>query len=237
VGEDAEESPYSFKPWISTLPALRLAPEEAKTAKITMRVPQDASPGGHYGVVRFTGAAPDIEDTGVALSASIGTLVLVNVSGDIVTKASIEEFFAAQNSQKKGFFERGPITFVERIKNEGSVHVKPTGTLRITSTFGKEVAVLSINELGGNILPNSTRRFEQQLDKSRLFGKYSVEANIQYNGQTLSGTITFWVIPYKLIAIILGVLLVLIVALRKGIKRYNKMIINKSQNQKSKKGK
>lgn len=237
LDEDAEPSPYSFKEWVEELPELRLAPQEAKAAKITLNVPQNASPGGHYGVVRYTGTAPDIDATGVALSASIGTLVLINVSGDVVTKANIDEFFSLQNGKRKSFFETGPVTFVERIKNEGSVHVKPLGTLRITNMFNKEVAVLSVNEKGGNILPQSTRKFEQTLEKSRLFGRYNVEANIQYSGQNLSGTMTFWVIPYKLIAIVLGIIIILIAILRVVLKRYNRMIVRKAQGGNKKSGK
>jgi hypothetical protein len=229
LDENAEPSPYSFKGWTGPLPELNLAPGEAKSAKISLTVPQDAAPGGHYGVVRYTGTAPDIDETGVALSASIGTLVLINVSGNVTYDAKIEEFFTMQNGKRKGFFETGPISFIERIKNQGSVHIKPIGTIRITNTFGKEVAVLSVNETGGNILPGSIRRFEQQLDKKFLIGRYTAEANIQYNGQNMTSFLTFWVIPYKLIAIILGVLILLFVIFRTGIKRYNRMIIKKAQ--------
>ncbi len=227
--ENAEPTPYTFKPWVAPIADVTIAPQEQKTITVTLNVPKDASPGGHYGVIRFTGLAPGLEDTGVSLSASIGTLVLLNVSGPVVKDLVFEEFFASQNGEKKGFFEKGPITFVERLKNKGTVHLKPLGTLRITNMFGKEVAVLAVNENGGNILPASVRRFEQQLNKSRLFGKYNVEANIQYEGKNVTGNISFWVIPYKLIAIILGGLLIAIVALRKGLKAYNRRIIKKAQ--------
>lgn len=229
LDNDSEPSPYSFKGWASSLPKLQLASQEAKTAKITLNVPKDAAPGGHYGVVRFTAAAPDIEETGVALSASIGTLVLVNVSGEVTTKAKFEELFVSQNGKKGSFFENGPITFTERIKNEGSVHFKPTGTVRITNMFGKEVGVLSVNEKGGNILPSGVRKFEQQLKKNWMIGRYSATVDVQYSGQTISGNITFWVIPYKLISMVLGGLILLIVVLKKSIKKYNKMIINKAK--------
>lgn len=233
--ESPEPNPYSFKAWAQPMADLSVIPQEVKTATVTLNVPADATPGGHYGVVRFTAVPPELEGTGVALSASIGTLVLINVTGDVVRKASIVEFVTLQNGQHKSFFETGPINLMERVRNEGSVHIKPTGTLRITNMFNKEVAVISINEKGGNILPGSIRRFEQQLSKPRLFGRYKVEANIQYGGDPLSQTLTFWVIPYKLIALVLGMLLITIAALRIGVKRYNRHIISKAQNGKSKK--
>lgn len=229
IDQDAEPSPYSMKSWVSQISEVRLSSEEAKTAKVTLNVPKNASPGGHYGVIRFTGTAPDIDSTGVALSASIGTLVLVNVSGEIKTSAKFEDFFTAQNGKRGGFFENGPITITQRIKNEGSVHIKPTGTVRVTNMLGKEVGVMSINEKGGNILPTGIRKFEQQLKKRWMIGKYSIEANVQYSGKTITDSISFWVIPYKLISMVLGGLIIVFVVLRKGLKRYNQMIINKAK--------
>ena len=203
-----------------------------KTAKVTIVVPQSASPGGHYGVIRFSAVPPEVEGDAVSLSASIGTLVLLNVSGDVVKKASVEELYTAQNDEKKNFFEKGPITLGLRIKNEGSVHIKPEGTLRVTDTFGRETAVLSVNELGGNILPDSIRKFEQQLDKSMLFGRYTVTADVQYDGGNLTKSINFWVIPYKQVAIASGLLILLFVALRTGVRRYNRYIVQKARNDK-----
>lgn len=230
--ENAEPSPYSFKPWVQSIPDINLAAKEAKTTEVSIQVPQNASPGGHYGVIRFSAVAPELEDQGVALSASVGTLVLINVSGELVNKASLTEIYTAQNGQKRSFFETGPITFVERIRNEGNVHFKPIGTLRITNMFGKEVKVLSVNEPGGNVLPQSTRRFEQELSSKRLFGRYKVEANIQYNGQNLESTMSFWVVPYKTVTLVIGVGILLFMVLRTGIKRYNSHIIKKASKSK-----
>jgi hypothetical protein len=227
IGNTAEPSPYTFKPWVQSITRLTLAPEEQKVTRVTIVIPKDASPGGHYGVVRFSGIPSELDGTGgVSLSASLGSLVLINVSGDVVKKASIAELYTAQNNKKSGFFEQGPITFGLRVRNEGNVHIKPDGTMRVTNIFGKEVQVLPVNELGGNILPKSIRKFEKQFGEGkRLFGKYTVEANVHYDGKTLTQSESFWVIPYKQIAIALGILLLLIVIVRSGIKRYNARII------------
>jgi hypothetical protein len=231
----AQPSPYSIKGWVGPLTDLRLVPQEVKTEVVTLNVPTDASPGGHYGVVRFTAVPPELEGTGVSLSASIGSLVLVRVSGNVVDKASFADFYTSQNGKKRSFFEHGPITFIERLKNDGNVHFKPTGTVRVTNLFGGEVAVLSINDKGGNVLPASIRRFEQKLDHKRLFGRYKAEAVVQYSGKSLSQSISFWVIPYKLIAIILGTLLILIAAGRTALRRYTKRAVKKAMGEKDKK--
>lgn len=222
---NAEPSPYTFKPWVKDISDLRLAPGETKTAVIQVDVPQDASPGGHYGVVSFTAKPTDLDETGVALSAVIGTLVLLNVSGDVRIDAALESFALLQNGNEKSFFEYGPITFVERIKNNGNVHFKPTGELRITDTFGKEVAKFALNEQGGNVLPASIRRFEQTLDKKNLFGRYKAQLSVTYaDGKTLNETRTFWVVPYKIVAAVILGLILLILIIRLLTKRYKKHI-------------
>ena len=93
--------------------------------------------------------------------------------------------------------------------------------------FGKEVGSFQLNEQGGNILPGSIRRFEQTLDKKLLFGKYTLEADVVYGSQNtiLSDSVSFWVIPYKLIAlVVLGIALLIFF-----IRRYNRYIVKKAQ--------
>ena len=225
---NAEPSPYSIKGWARAIPEVRLVSQEVKATTITLDVPADASPGGHYGVVRYTAAPPELEGTGVALSASIGSLVLIKVSGDVKESAKFEEFFTTQSGKRKSFFEYGPITFVERVKNEGNVHFKPIGTVRITNMFGKEAGVLTINEKGGNVLPASIRKFEQTLNSKWMFGRYNAEANIQYAGKNISGSLSFWVIPYKLIAVVLGGLIALFLAIRWFLRKYVQRAISKA---------
>ncbi len=231
--EEGESSPYSVKEWISTIPEVTLNSGEQKPVTITLSVPGDASPGGHYGVVRFTGTPPGLEGTGVSLSASIGQLILVNVSGDVTESAKIAEIFASQNNERSGWFEYGPITIVERIENTGNVHIKPSGTVRVTNMFGQETASFSLNEKGGNVLPSSIRKFEQQLDKKLLFGRYTIQVDAVYGSDSkiTTGSSTFWVIPYKLILMATAAI-VLIIFL---IKRYNRHIVKKASKKSGKK--
>jgi hypothetical protein len=222
-----EESPYSIKSWIVSIPAITLKKGEQKSVKVTLRVPDNASPGGHFGVIRFTGTPPELEDTGVSLSASVGTLMLVNVSGDTTEQAVISEMYTAQNGKKRNMFEYGPVTIAERITNTGNVFFKPTGSIRVSNMFGREVTTFALNENGGNVLPGSTRKFEQELSDKLLFGRYTVQADVVYGERNtiVSDSITFWVIPYKLIALVI-LAIVLIVFF---VQRYNRYIVKKAQ--------
>ncbi len=222
-----EESPYSIKSWIVSIPTITLKTGEQKSVKVTLRVPDNASPGGHFGVIRFTGTPPELEDTGVSLSASVGTLMLVNVSGNTTESAEVSELFTSQNGKRRSIFEYGPVMITERIKNTGNVFFKPSGTVRVSNIFGREVETFSLNENGGNVLPGSTRKFEQELSNKLLFGRYTVQADVVYGEKNniVSDSMTFWVIPYKLIAIFLGGVLLLVIF----VKRYNQYIVNKAQ--------
>ena len=235
--ENADQTPFSIRSWISSVPNLDLAAGEAKTAKITLNVPKDASPGAHFGVIRFTAVAPEAEDSGVALSASIGTLVLANVSGRVKTSAILEEIYTSQSGNKKVLFEYGPVTFTERIKNTGNVYFKPVGNLRIKNMFGKEIANLGVNEKRGNVLPGTIRRFEQSISNKYMFGRYTADLSVLYgdSNQQLSGQLTFWVIPFKLIAITLGLAIVAFFGFRQIGRSYKKRLIKQIDKQNNKK--
>lgn len=231
--EEAESSPYSVKDWVSTIPEVTLKSGEQKPVTITLSVPGNASPGGHYGVVRFTGTPPGLEGTGVSLSASIGQLILVNVSGNVTESARIAEIFASQNNERSGWFEYGPITIVERIENTGNIHIKPSGTVRVTNMFGQETASFSLNEKGGNVLPGSIRKFEQQMDKKLLFGRYTIQVDAVYGSESkiTTGSSTFWVIPYKLILMAIAAIILIVFLVR----RYNRHIVKKANKKTGKK--
>jgi hypothetical protein len=243
---DEEESPYSLKNWISPLPSLLLNPKELKKLPVTIKVPTNAAPGGYYGVVRFTATAPELDDTGVSLSASLGALILVRVNGAAKEELSIESFTvntvpggifdAKANGTPKNLFESLPIQFVERIRNSGNVHEQPAGQVVIKNMFGKKVAAQNVNLPPRNILPGSIRKFSQPLDKSvignnRFFGRYTAELKITYgpDKKTITKTTTFWVIPVGLIIGAVVALIALFIAFRVMIKRYNRAVIRKAQ--------
>lgn len=224
--KDDEESPYSIKNWLSTIPSSTLAPQQQATFDVVIDVPKNASPGGHYGVVRYTGTPAGPEGSGVTLSASIGTLFLVNVSGDVQESAKISDLFSARDGKKRSLFEYGPVGIVTKIQNTGNVHIKPKGTIRITNMLGNTVQENQFNPKGGNVLPQSTRKFDELINKKLLFGRYTIQADITYgeNNTIISNQANFWVIPYKLIAL----LIVLVVGIFFAVKWYNKFIVKRA---------
>ena len=228
--DDTQETSYGLKDWVGPVADLTLKAQEVREVEVPLNVPADASPGGHYGVIRFSGVPPDQRDTGLSLSASIGPLVLLTVSGDINEQAAVEEFSVSQDGQSGNQFSSGPLTISERIANIGNVHVKPIGVVKIKNLFGQEVASLPVNEAGGNVLPDSVRKFEQALAKTPLLGRYTADLELTYgDNQTLAATTTFWAVPYQWLAIALVGLIVLVVVLRFGLRSYKRSVISHNQ--------
>lgn len=210
----AERSPYSIIDWVEPLTQLTLKPQEIKSLPITIHVPANASPGGYYGVIRFTATPGELDQSGVALSASLGALIFIRVNGDANESMNIEELFAEKDGRRGIFFDSQPITFVQRIKNTGNVQEQPVGLLKVSDMFGNTIANLTFNAERRNVLPDSIRRFETSLDKTNigsriLFGLYTVELTTSYgtdNALTTTKTARIFVFPWQ---IVLGVIVAL----------------------------
>ncbi|MCX6728303.1 MAG: hypothetical protein NTV39_00835 [Candidatus Saccharibacteria bacterium] len=222
--------------WVDTAPQFSLDAHQSRTVTAQINVPANAEPGGHYGVIRFSGTAPKLDRTGVGLSASAGVLLLVRVDGLITEKADLASFYTSgsQSGKETSFFENGPAYFVVRIQNVGNIHVKPVGNIEVKDMFGGVVTNIPINKDKSNVLPKTIRRFDDaKVNKDWMIGRYTANLTLGYGskGQAITGTISFWVIPYKIILIVLVILATVIYILRRIIKVYNKRIIEKAKNE------
>jgi hypothetical protein len=207
---------FSLAKWISFSPSkIALTPEQVVHFSYKISVPSDAEPGGHYGAVFFLSQPPKdtTEGSKVSIGSMVGSLVLVKVPGDIVEKGIIQSFASTEAlyvAQKKA-------SFVTKISNTGNIHFKPSGTIEIENMFGTQVGSLMVNSQGGNILPDSTRRFDNNWGlKWYQVGYFTANLHVLYGtGQApLEATANFWIVPiwlmivigFTLLAIILGVI-------------------------------
>jgi hypothetical protein len=235
MGSEDNNDPFAMKDWVKPLPQFTLTPNQIQVLSITISIPKNASPGGHYAVIRFTGIPPQLKGTGVSLSASLGALVLLTVNGKLTHKMSIDTFAVSKYEGGKSakLFQSAPLSFTVKLKNSGNIQEEPTGHIVISDLFGRAVAGVNINVPPRNVLPDSTRQFFGSLDKSnlgtkRLFGLYHAKITVRYgdnNSQTSVKSIYFWVIPYKLIAIIIVLLVIAFFALKYLLRRYKRRIL------------
>lgn len=237
-------APYSLKGFITPFPSFVLRPNQTNKLNIDINIPRNASPGGHFGVIRFTGTPASLKgSSGVSLSASLGALVLLTVSGHIVESLENSSFTVTSNgSHPSSFFQSDPFTFSEIIKNNGNEQVIPLGIMTLKDMFGHTVLKMNINEAQGNILPSTERKFSEVVDKTDVgsklfFGHYTASYDIVYGSSKkhVTAALSFWVIPIDLIIIWIVVLIGGFFLIRYLIKRYNEHILEKAQKSSKKK--
>lgn len=234
--KDSEKNPYSLKDWIATIPSIKLEAKQIESVPVTINVPASASPGSYFAVVRFSGTPANQTGTSVGLTSSVGALVFVRVSGDAKRNLTISDFYAGNDGKKKGLFESTPVDFTVQLKNEGNVVEQPVGTITVKDMFGNEQGRLPVNSTESYVLPGSTREFSAKFDSSTvgknriLFGRYTADLKISYgDNKTLTETMSFWIIPYKLIILLVIILVGIIIAFRTWMLRYKKRVINQAR--------
>lgn len=236
---DNEYAPsHSLKRYIAAIPDTAIKAGESKNIKVSITMPKDIAGGGYYGAVRFVPTGSNGGNNNISLTASVGSLVLVKVPGDIVEKMSLESFDVRTSEEAPSgssfFVSNKNLHAVARFKNTGNVHLQPFGKITLKKD-GKVLQTTEINntEPKGNVLPDSVRRYTVKLDKVGSWGKYTVEGNFGFgsSGQLVSGKTSFMVVPMALIIAALVLLLLLILAifaLPRAIKRYNAGVVRKA---------
>jgi hypothetical protein len=213
------EEKFFLSSWIKfSQSKISINPGQLVDFTYQINIPKDAEPGGHYGTIFFATQPPELGKgvSQVAITSMVGSLLLVKVPGVITESGTLQEF-----SVKK-FYLKPPVVFTVKIANLGNIHFKPQGEITIKNWRGKEIDKLSINQTGGNVLPNSVRKFEEKYDPNKtLVGRYSADLRVVYGaeGKVLTGELMFWVLPWWAIAIAVIVLALIIAAIVKLVRK------------------
>ena len=225
---------HSLKRFVVQPGNLTLQPNEQKTIKVVINVPKNAAGGGYFGAVRFAPASAT-NDKNISLSASVGSLILLKVPGNIKEDLRLASLDARKNNSAQMIFTNGKnIKAAVRFENKGDVQEQPFGKL-VLKKGDKVLQTTEINNTDprGNVLPDSVRKFEVDLNKVGSFGKYTLQGNFGYGatGQLLSGTTTFYIIPVPIIVLAVALLLVilfLIFVAPKLVRNYNRGVVRKA---------
>lgn len=215
VNITTSNEPYELASWVTVSPQVATIPAKgSQVFNYTVNVPKNAEPGGRFGAIVFQVSAGQIAGTGVSIGQEISSLVLLRIAGDAKEKASISQFSAQSSS-----IEQGPVDFLLRVKNEGNVHIKPVGTITIADIFGRKVASIPVDSK--NILPTAIRQLNATYKEKNLFGRYTATVSLVYGTkqQTVTATTAFFIIPWKLIAIILVIVLIIAFLMYKARRR------------------
>jgi hypothetical protein len=215
-GEAAPE--HSLKQFV-TIPkrTFTLKPGQQMPVNVQIKVPAGTVGGGYFGAIRFAPIGVS-GDKNVNLNASVASLVLITVPGNISEQLSIAGFGVSQGkdvtsaSLRTIFFNNKDLKAIVRFQNSGNVQAQPFGKI-VLKKGSKTLGTYSINntESPGSVLPDSIRRFGVNLNNVGSFGKYKIEGNFGYGskGQLLTASATFYVIP--IIVVIIALLLILLI--------------------------
>lgn len=218
--EPANTLSYSLAQWVTMEPReLTLEPKEEKYVKFTIKVPEVADPGGHYGtILATTKQARGPKESGVTIKARTGALALVTVPGEMEKEMKVADFSAPAYSEK------GPIPFEMTFKNSGTVHLKPKAKVTVTNWLGQKVGEAKIEP--ENVLPTGRRKFQTKLSKKWLWaGLYNATLTGSYGENINFGPhrINFWAFPWK-VGVGILVILFLLFLVRKRLKMAVKIL-------------
>ena len=211
---------YLASPWFTLEKSEIVIPAKTTTQIVVIiTIPSDALPGGHYAGVFFQPVpSRGMKETISYTTAQVGSLFAINVPGDIKYEALIKEF-----STKLNVFEFGPVDFTAVLENQSDTHISPKSTITIKDVIGRTVADIPVADV--NIFPYTSRTIQARWDIIWGVGRYSATINANYGpGMLASRTMYFWILPYRLIATIGVVILVLIViyiSIRRHLKHRN----------------
>lgn len=208
---------HSLKRFMKPLTDVTIAAHESATVKVEIAVPQNAQAGGYFGAVRFAPASPDGGGQ-VNLSASVASLILLRVPGDIVEKLDLTDFSVQRDGVSGTYFSKpDKLQVTARFANKGNVQVGPFGKISVKNGDKVVYAVDFNNKTPRDmILPDGARRWDIPLKKIEKFGHYTVSATFTYGvkNQTVEVTKSFWVIPtlYAIVAVIILLLVIVLIA-------------------------
>jgi hypothetical protein len=140
------------------------------------------------------------------LISRIGSLLLVRVNGLGNESGALEDLKLL--GPKKIFYEKKPQGFEILFRNDGNVHLVPSGKIKVKNMLGKIVAELPVDAYFA--LPDSLRYREVQWDGGFGFGRYTANLSLYrgYGNQFDEDSLAFWVLPWK---VLVGIFLVLCV--------------------------
>lgn len=198
-----ELSQYGLTNWITfNTEEFILQPQERREFRYQVKIPDNAPPGGHYAAILFKGSTVEEQASGIGVSGRTGTVILVEVTGDVVKKAEISFVFVPK------FISHGPLAIDFKIKNEGNSYIFPEGKVLVSGLFQKK-------ELSWEpriVFPGFERTFSVRWDRTYLFGPLTITINALIpNGPALEPVkLTIWAFPYQQAIIILLILILII---------------------------
>lgn len=232
--------------WVAVQEKVTLKKGERATVPYTVTIPKEAEAGGNFAAIFLSTVPPSAGEGEVSVGAELGMLVLLKVTGDIKEDGGLLSFIIKGDAKT---ITSIPVEFRYRFGNKGSDRVVPAGFVTITNTFGGEIAKIDANTSKGSVLPNSVRGYDLRYgDKDApavsapffdqvkfqkdnfAFGMYKATLDLSFgNKSSASKSVSYFVLPWQLLSVIGGGILVALLVLVALLKQYNRWIIKQAR--------
>lgn len=175
---DNQGNTYSLKNWIQlSEQEMKLAPGEKKAIVANVLVPNNATIGGHYGLLVFrTNELKPIGAVGQAVRGEINSLFLITIGDEATRIGEISSFSLPQFN----FKSKIPVSFI--VKSIGTTHLVPDITLSACDFWGNEIykEKLAIHP----ILPESERIYQEKIPRIGFSPFYGVQVSFTDQKET-----------------------------------------------------
>ncbi len=218
---------YDASAWVTLKDEDRdmiLNPQASKVIKFKIKSPKNASPGGHYATLYFQPLIPEdsVSKDSIQVITRVAVLLFLQIKGDIIENLTINSMILNTLN------ESTPVNISLLLTNEGNTHLSPSGYIEIFD----ELSNLSITKLPiqpSILLPKTQRTFQMEFNNNVPIGRLSAKAVLTYglnNSKLESEKNIFYIIPYKLLLIIL-IFIFCITFLRKRLKKSFKVLFSR----------
>lgn len=200
-----EKTGYELSAWLEVQSGVLMVPAGAtREIPFTVRVPETAAPGSHFGGIFISAEPPRLREIGAGVGYEVAVPIHVRVSGEVVDTARIRSF-----STDKLIYGDNTVRFEAKVENQGNILIRPSGPITITGMFGDRAEIFMANESRAGVFPGSVRdfAFDHQM-KGFAFGRYEAIIALAYDGsygqKTIDASLVFWVFPVKVLLMIIG---------------------------------
>lgn len=219
---DSTSNRWSLASWVVLSPTSQiLEPNELGLVNVIIDVPADALPGGHYAMIvhrpsldlsKRTGETVAL-DSASSVNQRVGTLVYGLVDGPINEEAFVTNFSFPKLT------EYGPVPFSFTVENVSDIHITPRTTIEISDVLGRQVDTITVDSK--NVFPLFKRDFNGTWEKVWGTGYYRAKLTMSFGttGKVVMANTSFWLLPYKLLALAAGILVILLVVIS-GLYRF-----------------
>ncbi|MBH41204.1 MAG: hypothetical protein CL685_00640 [Candidatus Magasanikbacteria bacterium] len=185
-------APDKAKTWISAAQKNQtIVPGDQKQLDFLIRVPKDAKAESHH--IGLFATQPSTLGA-VTIGSRTGSLLSLHIAGEVEESIALRDF-----SVEKKLVTTPKTTLFLHLNNAGTIHLVPTGGIRLINRKGEILEDISINPEESSVL--NGEQFVRNYATSQLsvkdVGKIRVQLYMKYGitHREMSHEIAFWYIP------------------------------------------